>query len=333
MTTSTPPLPARPWTRDDVPLAWRSDSTAVIGYPPVIWRLDDTTPDELEWLRSLAGDRTLDVVLADGAARGIPARRLRSLLAVGVRSGLIDDAAAMPDSLRHAVAAVRDSLEPEIASMRVMHGSGSVAREVIDRRRSSVVSVRGSGPLADAVCLALSCSGVGNVVSAGSPHSSSRRHRRSSGDRACQVLCDAAHPDGAWDVDAMALDLPHIAVTAFGGQAVVGPLVLPGRTSCLRCRDLHRADADPAWPRLTAQWAHRAPHTPPVAAALAHLAAAVATLQVLAVIDSADGDLPPLATLNGALVVTLPGGAIQAEPRPPHALCGCTWPSTGTSTG
>lgn len=290
-------------------------------------------PEELEWLRSLGGERTLETVLADGVARGIRMSRLRSLLALGVRSGLVDDAAAMPESLRHAVPAVRDSLEPEMASVRLVHGSGERARAIIDRRRACVVSVRGAGPLADAVCLALSGSGVGNVVSAGSPHSSSRRHRRSSADRTCQVLCDATHPDGAFDADAMALDLPHIAVTAFGGQAVVGPLVIPGITSCLRCRDLHRADGDAAWPRLSAQWAHRPPQTPAVPAALAHLAAALATLQVLAVIDSADDRLPPLPTLNGALVISLPGGSVHAERRPPHPLCGCTWPATGSSSG
>ena len=34
---------------------------------------------------------------------------------------------------------------------------------------------------------------------------------------------------------------------------VVGPLVLPGRSSCQRCHDLHRADRDPAWPSIAAQ--------------------------------------------------------------------------------
>lgn len=333
MTDALPPLPSRPWTRDDVPLAWRSDTVVEIGYPPAAWRVDDATAEEIAWLRGLRGDRTLDTAVDAGVERGIGLARLRRLVAIGVRSGLVDDAAAMPESLRHAPVPVRDALEPEMGSLRLMHGSGPSPRDIIDRRRASVVSVRGAGPLADAVCLALAGSGIGNVVSAGSPHSSSRRHRRTAGDRSCQVLCDAPHPDGAFDADAMALDLPHIAVTAFGAQAVIGPLVIPGHTSCLRCRDLHRADADPAWPRLSAQWAHRPPQTPAVSAALVHVAGALTALQVLALIDTPDGSIPPLPTLNAALLVTLPDTGVRTEPRPAHALCGCTWPSTGTSPG
>jgi nicotinamidase-related amidase len=37
------------------------------------------------------------------------------------------------------------------------------------------------------------------------------------------------------------------------GTGLVGPLVIPGVTSCLRCADLHRSDRDAAWPALAAQ--------------------------------------------------------------------------------
>ena len=38
-----------------------------------------------------------------------------------------------------------------------------------------------------------------------------------------------------------------------GDHGVVGPLVIPGLTSCLRCADLHRRDRDPAWHALAVQ--------------------------------------------------------------------------------
>ena len=41
----------------------------------------------------------------------------------------------------------------------------------------------------------------------------------------------------------------HLLVRVVETTAIVGPLVVPGRTSCLRCHDLHRTDRDPAWPR------------------------------------------------------------------------------------
>ena len=52
--------------------------------------------------------------------------------------------------------------------------------------------------------------------------------------------------------------VPHLVATVRGETGVVGPLVVPGRTSCLRCADLHRRDADPRWPRLAVQLGDRA---------------------------------------------------------------------------
>ena len=47
--------------------------------------------------------------------------------------------------------------------------------------------------------------------------------------------------------------LTHFAVV-FGTPTVkVGPIVVPGETGCLRCADLHRRVADPAWPAMAAQ--------------------------------------------------------------------------------
>src|SRR5207302_826727 len=42
----------------------------------------------------------------------------------------------------------------------------------------------------------------------------------------------------------------HLAVRLGAVGGVVGPLVVPGHTSCLRCADLHRRDRDPAWHAL-----------------------------------------------------------------------------------
>lgn len=48
-------------------------------------------------------------------------------------------------------------------------------------------------------------------------------------------------------------DIPHLAVV-FGDRFVtIGPFVEPGEGPCLACRELHRTDADPAWPALATQ--------------------------------------------------------------------------------
>jgi bacteriocin biosynthesis cyclodehydratase domain-containing protein len=47
--------------------------------------------------------------------------------------------------------------------------------------------------------------------------------------------------------------MPHLPVRIRDGAGLVGPLVIPGVTSCLGCADLHRSDRDAAWPALAAQ--------------------------------------------------------------------------------
>lgn len=51
----------------------------------------------------------------------------------------------------------------------------------------------------------------------------------------------------------MAADIAHLPIDVAGDQVSVGPLVVPGRTPCLACRNGHRRDRDPSWPLLAAQ--------------------------------------------------------------------------------
>lgn len=48
-------------------------------------------------------------------------------------------------------------------------------------------------------------------------------------------------------------DLTHLPIAFEAGGTTIGPLVVPGRTPCLSCRDGHERERDPAWPTLHAQ--------------------------------------------------------------------------------
>lgn len=48
-------------------------------------------------------------------------------------------------------------------------------------------------------------------------------------------------------------DIAHLPVAFDFGGVSVGPLVVPGATPCLACRDAHDRDRDPAWPMLHCQ--------------------------------------------------------------------------------
>jgi len=48
-------------------------------------------------------------------------------------------------------------------------------------------------------------------------------------------------------------DITHLPVAFEPGATTVGPVVIPGRTPCLSCRDAHERDRDASWPMLHAQ--------------------------------------------------------------------------------
>jgi bacteriocin biosynthesis cyclodehydratase domain-containing protein len=106
--------------------------------------------------------------------------------------------------------------------------------------------------------------------------------------------------------------------TVRGQTGVVGPLVVPGRTSCLRCADLHRRDADPRWPLLAAQLTGAEP-APSGATTTCLLTAATAAVQALAWLDGAGAPV----TLGATLELRPPDPVPRLRRWPAHPGCGC----------
>jgi bacteriocin biosynthesis cyclodehydratase domain-containing protein len=117
--------------------------------------------------------------------------------------------------------------------------------------------------------------------------------------------------------------VPHLAVAASEAIGVVGPLVLPGRSACVRCLDLARAERDPAWPLILAQLSAQAGTDPPGCdTVLATMVAAQAVAQALTFIDQ-DGQAP--AVTNGTLELVLPSWQWRRRTWHPHPQCGCRY--------
>jgi len=134
------------------------------------------------------------------------------------------------------------------------------------------------------------------------------------------VLCpDSPEPDRDGPAALSRASVPHLLVRARESTGPVGPLVLPGRTACVRCTDLHRSDRDPGWPALLAQLtAARA--APPETVLAAHLAA-LAAAQVLHRLAGGEPE-----ALGHTIEVRLASGLASTREWPPHPYCGCRWP-------
>ena len=118
----------------------------------------------------------------------------------------------------------------------------------------------------------------------------------------------AGRPDGG----------AQLVATVRGETGVVGPLVVPGATSCLRCADLHRRDADDRWPRLAAQLT--ASEAPPSGSTMTCLLTALlAAGQVLAYLDGSGAPL----TLDATVEVRPPDLLPRVRRWTAHPSCGC----------
>jgi hypothetical protein len=121
--------------------------------------------------------------------------------------------------------------------------------------------------------------------------------------------------------------VPHLVATVRGETGVVGPFVVPGATSCLRCADLHRRDADPRWPTLAAQLT--ATEAPPSGATVTCLlTAATAAVQVLAYLD---GTAAPV-TIDATIELRPPDPVPLLRPWPTHRECSCGAPGSAGAT-
>ena len=195
---------------------------------------------------------------------------------------------------------------------------------MLRRRADRQVEIRGCGRVGSQLAALLAASGVGLVltvdaqpVNAADPTPGGIRREdagRSRGIAAGAAVARAASARGltaprrrgrpdllvlaADRIDGIAPDegddaelwqRPLLVAGVRETTGVVGPLVLPGLTSCLRCQHLHRCDRDPSWPRLAAALAGRSTPGPACDLALSALVAALAAGQAL---QALDGDLP-----------------------------------------
>lgn len=340
---SRPPLPE--WLRlaPGRSVLWRSPDSVQLGLAdPQAMVLEGLTAPLAALLCSMDGTRSTARLVADAVAAGAADAAVRDFLDDLIGAGL---AAETADPTGRAE--TQHTVDEHAWSVH----SARRCDELMALRRDATVVVDGSTRLALALATSLAGAGVGRVAfdpagtvqpadvgtgyqlaDVGTPRAVAAREALRRAAPAAVVgppsrrrpdlvvLADALVPDPDVVRDLVVRRVPHLAVHAHEGVAVVGPLVLPGRSSCLRCVQLHRGDQDPAWPKLAAQLVDAVPVAD---LGCAQVAAALATEQVLAVLAGPSGgvDCPP--TWGVSLELDPLRGRLHHRGWPPHPRCGC----------
>ncbi|MFF4475911.1 ThiF family adenylyltransferase [Streptomyces sp. NPDC001520] len=117
----------------------------------------------------------------------------------------------------------------------------------------------------------------------------------------------------------LASGTPHLYAGVIEATGVVGPLVVPGMTPCAGCAAAGRAEREPVWPRMLAQWRSGRRRTAPACdAALAMVVAGLTAVQALAFLDGR-----PSGGAGVRWELALPSLVWEARPVVAHPGCGC----------
>lgn len=326
---------------------WRDRETLQLGRGSRATILAGVDAGARAALAMLDGTRDRDQLMAAARTAGCPPDRTQALLALLEHAGLLEDAGADRSALQPLAPAERERLTADLGSLALVRGDGGLPAAAY--RHEARVLVLGGGRVGAPLAAMLASAGVGAVdvlddgttrpQDAGVGGLDLEDVGRSRGVAAREQLRRAvpstvpepagrphlvvlapSRPDQLEAAIELVPDrVPHLLAEVRDTVGVVGPLVLPGRTTCLRCTELTRTDLDPDWPALAAQLAVTTRHRDACDGPLAVMVAAQAALQVLLLVD---GTADP-ASVGGTLELALPDWRWRRRTWPLHPACGC----------
>ena len=346
---------------------WRGDAAIQLGTDPehgvVLHGVGDAAHAVLALMD---GTRDADEIVAAAARRGVPEADVRAFFRLLASVRALDDAAIAPHGLSPAE---RERLDPDLASLSLLAARPGGGARQLDSRRATRVLVVGAGRVGSVVAALLGAAGLGHVTirdelvagladavpgglspaDDGQPRAigaveAARRAGAASTDGAVRppdaVDCQRADfavlaLDGWLSPAPLVLDLfagaglPYVLTGVRETHGVVGPLVVPGRTACPRCIDLHRADRDPGWPVVAAQLSTEARGGSPACdVTLAVAVAALTAGQVLAHLSGSGA----ARCVDATLELRLPAWRTRRRSWRVHPRCACAAAVAAEST-
>jgi bacteriocin biosynthesis cyclodehydratase domain-containing protein len=325
---------------------WRDESTLQLGLtPPHAVILSGLTPPERSVLALLDGSRDVETLVETATANGVDPAVPPRVLSTLRNAQVLDDAAFAGHPLGEDD---RQRLEPDLLSLSLRHPEPGAAAGILHLRHEARVAVHGTARVGATLAALLAAAGLGALecvdreplrpadlapggvtrVRATTRGASvaarvaaiSRTVRVGVEQREPATLAVLA-PAGSGSLPELLAGVrrgPHLLAQVTETTGVVGPLVIPGRTPCLRCVALARGERDPLWPSIAAQLLGDGTVTEACDITLATLVAALAAMQVLAYVD---GEEP--ASYGGILEYDLGSGTLRRRTVAAHPACGC----------
>ncbi len=329
---------------------WRDRSTLQFGLDPrYAVLLAGVGPEVVTVLGALDGTRDTAEVVTAAHVAGIAEETTRGILDELRRHRLIDD--AEQGAMGGWRGDDRERLQPDLAALSLLHREPAAGVSVLAARRAMLVSVYGAGRVGASIATLLAAEGVGHLsitdpapvryrdlAPAGLANSGIGRSREREAATAVHRVAGTVRTDrapgrkpdlavlapvGPLDPEVPAAlvreGVPHLFASVREITGIVGPLVLAGRSACLRCQELHRAERDPYWPRIATQLESFRDNNDPCESTLATTVSAQAATQALSYLD---GTREP-ATLDGTLEVDLSDWRWRRRSWDPHPRCSC----------
>ncbi len=329
---------------------WRDTGTLQIGITPGrALVLGGLGPVEIAVLKAMNGLHDLSALRAVAIECGGDAASADRLVDTLLSAGAAVDGPAVPAETEPEQRQRR--LEPDRASLALVERTSDAGAASMASRARRRVDVLGSGRVGAAIARLLAAAGIGEVcvddpapatpadVCPGGlgPRSTGAPRQRAVDDLIRADLPVPAALPGAGEPDLVVLapvtghgrelaqrllaeGVAHLVVQVVEITGIVGPLVLPGISSCVRCHDLHRTDRDPGWPLVLDRSAQAPARVTPCDVALAAAVAGLAAMQVLNHLDGFG-----VAAVDGTIEVSLPHALPRRRTWSPHPACGCTW--------
>jgi hypothetical protein len=266
------------------------------------------TSETVQWFIALDCSMCADQASRLGAQQlNIPLVLMRNLIDHGFRSGALIDARNQPSSLRWINNRGKERMPTDLACVQKhsIDYSNALdltdAAEIVDRRNNTLIEVVGRGPVARAVY----------HIGLDSGFQFTQQRSLAS----FVIYVSKSHPHIFDHENSHLCTLPHLHVATRLDKATIGPLVIPGSSSCFRCAHLHRCDTSPDWMQMDLQW-RRHVNSGHSDAILTHYTALHVLLTTRHWIDGA-------ALTNTLWDAKLPWPQFDPQNAPPHPLCGC----------